>query len=89
MSVKSILFYYNFSGNLTSKLKKKVQKKPEKTSSKQKNKPKKTKKKVSGKEKKTKNTGQKLKQFQRLTCDRARRRTAISYGTYIQTGKSM
>ena len=87
MSVKSILFYYNFSGNLTSKLKKKVQKKPEKTSSSQKNKPKK--KKVSGKEKKTKNTGQKLKQFQRLTCDRARRRTAISYGTYIQTGKSM
>ena len=87
MSVKSILFYYNFSGNLTSKLKKKVQKKPEKTSSSQKNKPKK--KIVSGKEKKTKNTGQKLKQFQRLTCDRARRRTAISYGTYIQTGKSM
>lgn len=67
-----------FSGNLTSTLKKKVQKKP-----------KKTKKKVSGKEKKTENTGERLKQFQRLTCDRARRRTAISFGTFIQTGKGM
>jgi len=78
-----------FSGNLTSTSKKKVQKKPVKTSSSQKNKPKKKKKKVSGKEKKTENTGQRLKQFQRLTCDRARRRTAISFGTFIQTGKGM